>query len=143
MFSTATAHRHSHQLAAAYRRVGTETAVIGASPHRLVAMLFDGYMEALAQAQGALRAGDVPAKGRAIGRAVRIVDEGLRAALDLQGGGNLARDLYDLYGYLTMRLTLSNVRNDEAGIEECRRLMAPLREAWMAIGDRVDHPAAR
>ena len=40
------------QLAAAYRRVGTETAVMGASPHRLVAMLFDGYMEALAQAQG-------------------------------------------------------------------------------------------
>jgi flagellar protein FliS len=42
----------------------------------------------------------------AIGRAVRIVEEGLRAGLDLRAGGSLARDLHELYGYLTMRLTL-------------------------------------
>jgi flagellar protein FliS len=143
MFSTATAHRRPQQLAAAYRQVGTETAVSGASPHRLVAMLFDGFMDAIAQARGALRSGQVEAKGRAIGRAVRIVDEGLRACLDLKAGGALARDLHDLYGYLTMRLTLANVRNDEAGLDECQRLMEPLREAWASIAAQVDAPGAR
>lgn len=138
MFSSPLAQRRPHQLAAAYRQVGAETAIAGASPHQLVLMLFDGYMDALAQARGAMRAGQIEAKGRAIGRAVRIVDEGLRAALNLQGGGTLARDLNDLYGYLTMRLTLVNLRNDEEGLDECQRLMQPLREAWVSIADQVN-----
>jgi flagellar protein FliS len=96
-------------------------------------MLFDGWMEAVAQARGALRSGDVVSKGHAIGRAVRIIDEGLRAGLDLRAGGALARDLHDLYGYLTMRLTVANLRNDEAALDECQRLMRPLQEAWAAI----------
>ncbi|WP_425258321.1 flagellar export chaperone FliS [Rubrivivax sp. RP6-9] len=138
MFSTATASRSSNPFANVYRQIGTETGVSGASPHKLVAMLFDGYMDAVARARGAMRAGDVQAKGRAIGHAVRIVEEGLRASLDMQAGGNLARDLNDLYGYLTMRLTLANVRNDEAGLDEAQALMQPLREAWMSIADKAE-----
>ena len=133
MFTTATAPRRPQQFANAYRQVGAETGVAGASPHRLIEMLFDGFMDALAQARGAMRSGQLEAKGRAIGRAVRIVDEGLRASLDLEAGGSLAQDLHDLYGYLTMRLTLANVRNDEAGLDECVRLVQPLREAWASI----------
>ena len=120
-----------------YQQVGIETRLSGASPHQMVAMLFDGYMEALAQARGAMRANQREAKGVALGRAVRIVEEGLRAGLDLRAGGNLARDLDELYGYLTLRLTLANVRNDEAALDECQRLVQPLREAWAAIGSAV------
>lgn len=117
-----------------YHQVGVETRVSGATPHQLVAMLFDGWLEAVAQARGAMHAGDLATKGQAIGRAVRILDEGLRAGLDLRGGGPLAQDLDDLYGYLTMRLTLANLRNDESILDECQRLMKPLHEAWSSIG---------
>jgi flagellar protein FliS len=55
----------------------------------------------------------------------------------LQAGGSLARDLDELYTYLTMRLTLANVRGDESLLEECQRLVAPLRDAWMAIAPTV------
>ncbi len=123
---------------ALYQQVGVETRLAAASPHQMVAMLFEGYMDALAQARGALRAGQAGAKGVAIGRAVRIVEEGLRAGLDLQAGGSLARDLNDLYGYLTMRLTVANLRNDESALDECQRLMLPLRDAWAAIGAQAD-----
>lgn len=116
-----------------YQQVGVETQLSGADPHQLVAMLFDGFMEALAQGRGAMRSGDLVSKGLALGRAVRIVDEGLRAGLDMKGGGSLARDLGDLYTYLTMRLTMANLRNDEAALDECQRLMQPVRDAWMAI----------
>jgi flagellar protein FliS len=118
-----------------YQQVGVETGLAGASSHQVIAMLFDGYLEAIAQARGALAGGDHAAKGLAIGRAVRIVEEGLRAGLNLRAGGALARDLDDLYGYLSMRLTLANLRNDDATLDECQRLMQPLREAWMAIAD--------
>ena len=116
-----------------YQQVGVETRLSGAGPHQLVTMLFDGFMEALAQGRGAMRAGQAEAKGLALGRAVRIVEEGLRAGLDLNAGGQLARDLDELYTYLCMRLTLSNLRNDEAGLDECQRLVQPLQEAWAAI----------
>ena len=116
-----------------YSQVGVETGVASATPHHLVTLLFDGFMEALAQGRGAMRSGQTEAKGLALGRAVRIVEEGLRAGLDLHAGGNLARDLDELYTYLTMRLTLANIRNDEAMLDECQRLVQPLREAWAAI----------
>jgi flagellar protein FliS len=93
------------------------------------------------RAKGGLHNGDVAAKGHAIGHAVRIVDEGLKAALDLKAGGKLAADLSDLYAYVCLRLIQANLNNDEAALDECLRLMAPLREAWQAIGDRVDRPA--
>jgi flagellar protein FliS len=118
-----------------YRQVGVQSAVAGgASPHRLIAMLFDGALEAIAQARGALREGRLEDKGRAIGRAVRIVEEGLKAGLDRQAGGPLAAHLSDLYAYLGMRLTQANLRNDEAVLLECQRLIEPLRDAWAQIG---------
>jgi flagellar protein FliS len=143
MFSSATLSRNAQQFANAYCQVGAETSVSGASPHKLVAMLFDGFMDALAQARGAMRAGHVEAKGRAITRAVRIVEEGLRCSLNMEAGGQLAKDLSDLYSYLSMRLTLANVRNDEASLDEAYRLMLPLREAWNSIGPQADAPQRR
>ena len=143
MFSSATTTFRPQQFANAYRQIGTETGVAGATPHKLVAMLFDGFMETLAQAKGAMRNGRIEAKCLAISKAVRIVDEGLRGSLDLKGGGKLAQDLYDLYGYLVMRLTLCNVRNDEAGLDECQRLMQPLREAWISIAPQADNGTPR
>ena len=127
-----------------YQQVRVESKVAAATPHELVAMLFEGYMEALAQARGAMRERKLEAKGTAIGRAVRILEEGLRAGLDLRAGGALARDLDDLYAYLSMRLTLANLRNDEAALDECQRLMRPLHEAWLAIADEAadSHAAA-
>lgn len=132
MFATAPA-LSPHAGAGAYRLVGVATGVSVATPHQLVLMLFDGFDEALARAQGALRDGAIDTKCSAIGRAARIVDEGLRANLDLDGGGKLATDLRELYTYVSLRLLRANLDNDAAGIEECRRLVRPLREAWASI----------
>jgi len=123
----------------AYRSVGLETGVEAASPHRLVAMLFDGLIDSIDQARGAMQAGQIEAKGRAIGRAVRIVEEGLKGGLSA-GGGTLAADLGELYAYVVQRLTFANLRNDPAALDECRRLIDPLREAWASIAPQVDAP---
>ena len=127
------------QFAGAYHLLGNLGKVAQASPHGLVALLFDGYFAALNRARGALRAGEISAKGRAIGHALRIVDEGLRGALNLSDGGTLAADLHDLYAYICLRLTQANRQNNEAALDECARLMAPLRDAWAAIAANADH----
>lgn len=140
MFSStlSTPFGRPNAMAMAYRRVGVETSVESASPHQLVMLLFDGYMEALLQARGAMREGQIEKKGKSIGRAARIVEEGLKAGLNLRDGGELAQDLYSLYEYLAMRLTLANIRNDENILDECTRLVEPLRQAWRDIRDQVD-----
>lgn len=129
--------RASQGFTNSYRSVGLETGVEAASPHRLVAMLFDGVLESIAHARGAIQAGQIEAKGRAIGRAVRIIEEGLKGSLDANGGGALAADLGQLYGYVVQRLTYANLRNDSAALDECQRLIEPLREAWTSIAPQV------
>ena len=128
----------ARQFAGAYHQVGVQTMVASASAHGLVALLFDGFVAAVHRAKGAIRNGDIVTKGQAIGHAVRIIDEGLKAALDLKAGGKLAADLSDLYAYVCLRLIQANLNSDEAALDECLALLAPLREAWQAIGPRVD-----
>jgi flagellar protein FliS len=117
----------------AYSRVGVETGVHAASPHQLVTMLFDGFADALGQARAALQRRDTEAKCKAITRAVRIVDEGLKASLDVDAGGPIASDLGALYGYVTVRLTEANLHNDVRALDECAALLEPVRSAWIAI----------
>ncbi len=117
----------------AYTQIGVQTGIASASPHQLVLMLFDGFSDSLALARGAMRNRQLEVKGRALSRAIRIVSEGLRTGLNLREGGVLAADLNELYGYICMRLTQANAANDEAALDECQRLMQPLRDAWAAI----------
>lgn len=118
---------------AAYRQVGTGTSIESASPHRLVAMLYEGLSERIQTARGALARRDIPAKAHAIGSAVRIVEEGLSAPLNLRDGGEIAARLASLYDYLVRRLTHANLRNDDAALAECAALVRTLREGWDGI----------
>jgi flagellar secretion chaperone FliS len=142
MFAMPTASQpRTAAFAGAYRQVGLETGTADASPHRLVQMLFDGFQDSVAQARGALHQRRIEAKCKAIGHAVRILEEGLRAGLDLQAGGALAADLNALYAYVAMRLTHANLHNDEQALDECTRLIEPIRSAWAEIGPRVQASA--
>ena len=133
----------SHKLSAmAYRDVGAVTALDGASPHKLVSLLYEALATQIANARGALTRHDLVEKGRAIGHAVRVLDEGLKTPLDLVAGGQLAANLHSLYEYMVQRLTLANLRNDDAALFECARLTETLREGWEGIAGEV-HSARR
>ncbi|HTT10239.1 MAG TPA: flagellar export chaperone FliS [Burkholderiaceae bacterium] len=118
----------------AYQRVSVDTGVGVSDPHTLVSMLFDGALEALKQAQGHMAAGRVLEKGQALGKAARIVEEGLKASLDRRAGGALAQQLASLYDYATMRLLQANLRNDSKALAEVTGLLGDLRDAWARIG---------
>lgn len=120
-------------MSGAYRQIGLETGVSGASPHHLIVMLFDGALEAIAQARGAIKHKQIDGKVKAITKALGIIDEGLKASLDMQSGGDLAINLNNLYAYISTRLLHANLRNDDAALEECTNLLVPLRDAWAGI----------
>jgi flagellar secretion chaperone FliS len=135
MFAPATSQRSnsSSSFAGTYRQIGVQTGVGGASPHQLVLMLYDGYNDSVNDARAAMRAGQMEAKGKAIGRALRIVDEGLKASLDVRVGGELARNMMAVYAYVLRRLSEANISNNADLLDECLRVMEPLRSAWVAI----------
>jgi flagellar protein FliS len=137
MFASAAFSAPNKRQLGAYQQVHVTTGVDGATPHRLVEMLFEGLLDSLAQARGALLHGNIEAKGEAIGRAVRIIEEGLRAGLNVEEGGQLAIDLRDLYAYVIVRLTHANRHNDEPAIGECVKLIEPLSRAWAEIGQKA------
>ncbi len=123
--------------AQAYSDVGLETGVIGADPHRLIDMLYEGALVAIARARACMCAGDIEAKGRSISKAVQIIEEGLKASLNVDAGGELARQLWQLYEYTARRLLLASVRNETAGLDEVSGLLQGLRQAWRQIDPRA------
>ena len=141
MFSTAHHLGSRRPSATAYRDVNASTAVEGATPHKLVSLLYQSVASEIAAARGAIGRSDIAEKGRAISKAVRLIEEGLLAPLDLAAGGALAANLSDLYQYLVQRLTIANLKSDDAVLAECARLVEVLREGWDGIAAQVDVPA--
>ena len=126
--------------ASAYKKVSVETSVAQASPHDLVNMLFDALLLALGSARAAMQRNDIKSKCQQIVIAVRILEEGLKCALNLEQGGPLAVNLNDLYGYCVVRLTQANARNDDAGLVEVIALIEPVANSWKEIAGSAAVP---
>jgi flagellar secretion chaperone FliS len=117
----------------AYAKVNIETGVSTASPHKLIVMLFEGALAAVATALYHMSTGNIPGKGQAISKAITIIDNGLRASLDKNVGGQIAENLDALYEYMSNQLLIANLRNQPALIEEVQRLLKDIKSAWDAI----------
>ena len=98
----------------------------------LIQMLFDGLIDSLVTAKGHIQRGSIEDKNKSLVRAGRIV-LGLQGALDLDKGGDLARNLYELYSYVTRRLVHVNARNDLDALQEVHTLLNEIRQAWRDV----------
>lgn len=133
----------SQKGASAYAKVGLETGVVASSPHQLIVMLFDGALTAIRNAGVHMKAREIEKKGNAISKAIMIVENGLRASLDKEAGGQIALQLDQLYDYIGRRLLTANLTNDQAVLDEVHALLTDLKSAWEAIGDQqAPAPAA-
>ena len=121
---------------AAYRSTLVHGGVASADPHALVQMLLDAAVDRMAAARGCIERGELAGKAKLLHSCVIILAE-LRGSLDLAKGGPLARNLRDLYEYMTRRLLVANVRSDAGCVNEVLSLLGEIRGAWMAIGPQV------
>ena len=126
---------YSQNGALSYQKVGIESAVMSASPHQLIVLLFDGAMSALVRARLFLDQGDLISKGEALSKAISIIDNGLKAGLDMDAEGELSNNLASLYDYLVRRLLLANMHNDVETIMEVEGLLNNIADAWKQIGE--------
>jgi flagellar secretion chaperone FliS len=130
---------YSQRGAAQYQSVRNHGLVADASPTRLVQVIFEQILAQLAIAQGCmgriknnLPLAEVVAKGKAIGKAVRLIDQ-LNASLDMERGQKIAENLRALYVYMLARLTMANLNNDVSIVVEVSGLVQKIKTGWDQI----------
>lgn len=124
-----------HRQAQAYAKVGIETGVAAANPHRLILMLFDGALLAVTQAGNAMQQGRIADKGQSVSKAIDIIANGLKASLDSSANDELSDRLASLYDFMCNRLLHANLHNDLAALKEVGRLLGEIKSAWEEIAD--------
>lgn len=113
----------------AYGQVALETRVAAASPHGLVALLYERLARLTRDALDAARSADTARRLAVTERALAIV-EGLDATLDHGRGGSVAVALSDVYALIRARL----LAGDPAGLEQAAEAAAAIGDAWRRIG---------
>jgi flagellar protein FliS len=130
---------YSRNAARQYHTVHSHGQVAGASPARLVQVMFEHILTNLATAQGCMERiqnnlpyNDVVVKCRAMGKAVRLIGQ-LDATLDMEKGGQISTNLHNLYLYMLGRLTTANANNDAEIVREVTNLVATVKKGWDQI----------
>jgi len=127
-----------------YARIGLQSAAMSASPQQLMLMLFDGAKTAITMARHHMASKEIAAKGKAISKAINIVDNGLKAGLDADEGDQAALELVAnlsaLYDYITQRLMQANLRNDPVLLDEADRLLESIGSAWREMDPHKSSP---
>lgn len=113
----------------AYGGSGTEAALLGASPLGIIVMLYDGALTNLRRALIAIEEKKIADRAISIGKALDIVNE-LKLALDHEKGGDLSRNLEDLYNYMIDNLMQGNLNADTEKIQQVINLLDTLRVSW-------------
>jgi flagellar protein FliS len=118
---------------AQYRNVDVTTRIEGASPHRLVGILFEELLTSIAQTAAATRARDLARRSESQSRSLVLL-QALDSSLDFEKGGEIATMLASVYAEVR-RLLLAGVRDgDAAHADEAHKLIAEITSAWNAIG---------
>jgi flagellar protein FliS len=124
----------------AYNKVGIESSATSADPHKLITMLFQGALLAVANAKNQMLRKDTLAKGKSISHAISIIGEGLHASLDTRVEGQLVQDLSALYDYMVRRLIEANMENKVAILDEVTGILTELKSAWDSIRPNSEQP---
>lgn len=117
-----------------YHRIDAEARVAGASPHKLVSILFEELLGALDAAIAARRAQADARFSEQRFKALGIL-LALESSLDFRAGGDLALSLARIYREAGRQIRSVEGDADSAPITSARRMIAEIAAAWFAIGE--------
>lgn len=130
---------------AAYQKTNVNTASQG----RLVVLLYEGAVKNLKAALNLfgpdekLKPGDIEQFGINLQKAQAIITE-LQVSLDMEKGGDIARNLMSLYVYFNEELMDATISHNKAKIEFVLSKIDELASAWRTIANSTANaPAAK
>ena len=118
-----------------YANIGLETEVLSARPERLITLLYDGALAAIAKARLYMDNENIAGRGSSISKAIDIIESGLKASLNLEAGGELAKNLSDTYDLMVNNLLLANLNNDRQRLDLAERMLKEIADAWKTSVD--------
>ncbi|HDY7977371.1 TPA: flagellar export chaperone FliS [Vibrio vulnificus] len=116
----------------AYKKVSVDSQLSAASPHKVIQMLMAGAIERLIQGRAAMQAGNIPVKGERLGKALDIIIA-LRSCLSMDDGGDIARNLDQLYEFMITQISGANHKNDPQMIDDVIDIIREIKSAWDQI----------
>ena len=129
----------------AYQKTNISTASQG----RLVVLLYEGAVKQLTTAltyiedDGHILPGNIEKFSICIQKTQAIITE-LQVSLDMEKGGDIARNLMSLYLYFNEELVSANINHDRAKIEFILKMLNNLVDSWRQIANSVANaPAAK
>jgi len=125
-----------HSAVMAYQKIGIQSEVEDASPHRLIQLMMDHGLAKIGLARSQMADGKMAEKGENISDAIAVIN-GLQASLNHKANKRMSDNFDALYAYMMRRLLEANLRNDEVLLDEVAGLLRELKEAWDAISDDV------
>ena len=118
---------------ARYQSVDLASRLEGASPHRLVAIMYEELLKALDTMGAAIRQRDIVKRGRTQARALSIL-HGLEGSLDFERGAEIAAGLATVYREARRLVVNGGRENDDEQIVRARDMLGEIAGAWSAIG---------
>ena len=115
----------------AYYRTNVQTS----DQLRLIIMMYDGLLRFLKKAVVKINVGDVESAHNYLTRSKNILQE-LLTTLRVDKGGEIAKNLKELYLYCFKRLVEANLRKDPELVQEVIKIVSNLREGWLQVQDR-------
>jgi flagellar protein FliS len=112
----------------AYQKYKT-TSIQSASREKLLLMMYDGAIKFVKKGMLAAEQKNIAERGLNIGRAYDIILE-LNNTLDHKVGGEISKNLEQLYMYLTDQLTQANITGDPQYLQNCLKILETLYDGW-------------
>jgi flagellar protein FliS len=112
------------------------TSIQSASKEKLLLMLYEGAIRFIKQAIVAVDKKDIAGRGTNIGRAYDIVNE-LNNTLNMEAGGDLAKNLEQLYMFITAQLTKANISAERKPLEDALKIMETLHSGWVQAVEKL------
>lgn len=116
----------------AYKKVSVDSQLSAASPHKVVQMLMAGAIERLIQGKAAMMQGNIAMKGERLGKALDIIIS-LRSCLSMEDGGDIARNLDQLYEFMISQISSANIANDPQPLDDVVEILREIKSAWDQI----------
>ena len=117
-----------------------EAAVAGASPVRLVILLYEQAMEDLRRALAAHSRGDIEGRTREINHAILVIGH-LESTLDPEQGGKVAENLALFYRHLRSALVEAQCQQSAAGMEQAIAQLVQVHGAWCEVERATASPS--
>jgi flagellar protein FliS len=108
-----------------YRQTQAQTA----APGELIVMLYRGAVRFVVSGIEGIEAQNVETSHNNLLRAQAVINE-LHESIDVERGGEVARNLWRLYEFMISRLVDANLRKDAVPAREVERLLRDLLPAW-------------